>query len=159
MILGLYDLDFWHGHMHFPNLELMKIYNYHIKNNDKVLFIKPGDELGRFNKIIYFKEIPSTIVPRSVDLSSNKASHIGYGFYKQFFPIEEKYWDIAPNYLIYAPFSTKIPKNIYKTLIDGSIVRVENNDFSGFKDNTSAILISDCDFLNLSNAKDFVKEY
>ena len=70
--IGLYDTDLFHYQKHHPNLELMKIYNYHNKKGDKVLMMRPGDEEGRF---IYGK---------------NKEIY-GYGFVKSYFPIDEIY--------------------------------------------------------------------
>lgn len=57
--LGLYDIDLWHRGKSAPNLELMKLYNYHKKKGDIVLMMRPGEDEGRFNRIIYFKDKPN----------------------------------------------------------------------------------------------------
>ena len=87
MIIGLYDIDFHHSSVHFPNLELMKIYNYHYQKGDKVIFMTPKTDKGRFNEIVYFKELVNTKIPKTIDIDMTKDHVYGYGFYKHYTPI------------------------------------------------------------------------
>lgn len=64
MTLGLYDIDLWHGRKSVINLELMKIYNYYKQKGHIVIMMRPDEDEGRFNKIIYFKDNPNTQIPR-----------------------------------------------------------------------------------------------
>jgi len=57
-VIGLYDIDMWHRGRSGPNLELMKTYNYYNNKGHKVIMMRPEEDEGRYNKIIYFKENP-----------------------------------------------------------------------------------------------------
>ena len=67
--IGLYDIELWHRGKVMPNLELMKIYNYHYNKGDKVVMMRPNENEGRFNQIIYFKDNPNTQIPKTLHLS------------------------------------------------------------------------------------------
>lgn len=158
MVIGLYDIDLFHNSSKFPNLELMKIYNYHLQHNDKVLLMNPKSDEGRFTEIVYFKEVPSYSVPKSISLSGSKKHIYGYGFYKKYNPINAKYHDVPPLHLVYAPYADKMKSN-YNNLICGSIVRCENEDYSGLKKEGNTLLVADYDFINLPNSKDFARQF
>jgi hypothetical protein len=66
MIIGLYDIDLWHRGRAVPNLELMQYYEYYHKRNDRVVLMKPTDEESQFAKIIYFKENPNVLLPKTL---------------------------------------------------------------------------------------------
>ena len=159
MVLGLYDLDFHHSAVKFPNLELMKIYNYHYQKGDKVLFMTPKMDKGRFNEIIYFKELPSTRVPKTLNIDMLKDHIYGYGFYKCYTPINQKYQSMPPSYMIYEPYSDKFTKQTYDLIHKHSFVRVENSDFTGFRKGSQKILLADYDVAALPNFTSFLEEY
>ena len=52
----LYDIDLLHSTRFAPpNLELMKVFNYHYQRGDIVKMGMPKEnDLGRYNQIIYF---------------------------------------------------------------------------------------------------------
>lgn len=159
MVLGLYDIDLLHNQSKFPNLELMKIYNYHQQHNDKVILMNQKSDEGRFTEIIYFKEVPTYQVPKAVSLSGSKKHIYGYGFYKKYVPINQKYHDMPPLHIIYSPYADKL-KTYYSLLDRGqSIVRCENEDYSGLKHEGYTLMVVDYDFINLPNAKDFVRKF
>ena len=57
MNAGCYDIDLFHSSTKYPNFSLMKVYNYHYQNNDRVTMVRPTDkDLGRFTHLIYFKD-------------------------------------------------------------------------------------------------------
>ena len=159
MVLGLYDLDFQHSVTKFPNLELMKIYNYHYQKGDKVIFMTPKMDKGRFNEIIYFKEVPSTRVPKNLNIDMLKDHIYGYGFYKCYTPINQKYQPIPPSYMVYEPYRDKFSKQTYNLIRNHSFVRVENNDFTGFHKGSDKILLADNDIAALPNFTNFLEEY
>lgn len=159
MVIGLYDIDLHHGVTKFPNLELCKIYNYHLKNNDKVIMMTPKTDKGRFNEIIYFKETPSLGIPKSLNINMLKDHIYGYGFYHCYTPINQKYQPISPNIICYEPFRNKLNKMAYDWAQKHSFIRVENSDFTGYQKDSDKILIADCNFAALPNAIDFMKEF
>ena len=71
-IIGLYDIDMWHRGQSAPNLELMQIYNYFYSRNNRVIMLKPNDNLTKFQKIYYFKEKPNIALPNSLELNLDK---------------------------------------------------------------------------------------
>lgn len=82
MSIGLFDLDLWYYRGNkFPNLELMKIYNYYYKKNVPVLMMRPDSERTRFEKIIYFKEHSDDFVPARETLAGDNIVLFGNGFY------------------------------------------------------------------------------
>ena len=51
----LYDIDFLHGQSFSPpNLELMKVFNYYFKKGNVVNLGMNGENLDRYNQIIFF---------------------------------------------------------------------------------------------------------
>lgn len=107
--IGLYSLDLWHRtNKAMPNLELMKIYNYHFTHNDIVMMMRPGEDEGRFSKIIYFKDNPNFSIPRNVSVSGPNKEICGYGFYKKFFPIDNIYANEPPSYYPYEPYTERL---------------------------------------------------
>ena len=68
--IGLYDIDMWHKGKSHPNLELMKTFNYLQQENHRVIMMKPTDEVGRFNQIIYFKDNINVDIPRTINVGS-----------------------------------------------------------------------------------------
>ena len=158
-IYGLYDLDLWHCPKHYPNLELMKIYNYHYSKGDKVLMVRPGDDTGRFNKVIYFKENSVFLIPKSVNVYGKNKEIYGYGFTKMYFPLDEKYHNVPPLYNLYDLFSEKFNRSNYTLMRNNSFIRFENKDFSDFKKDCKHIFIADHNFCYLPEADLFRKEY
>ena len=157
--IGLYDLDMWHCSKRFPNLELMKVYNYHYNKGDKVLMVRPGDDTGRFNRIMYFKENPTFLVPKTVNIYGKNKELYGYGFAKTLFPIDDIYHNVPPLYNLYDLFSEKFAKSTYTLMKNNSFIRFENKDFSDFKKDRKHIFIADHDFCYLPEADLFRKEY
>ena len=62
----LYDIDLLHSTRFAPpNLELMKVFNYHYQRGDIVKMGMPKEnDLGRYNQIIYFKNNPKQAIPK-----------------------------------------------------------------------------------------------
>lgn len=144
MTIGLYDIDLWHGSCKYPKLELMKIYNYCYQNGQKVIMMQPNMDEGRFDKIFYFKEYPSTHIPKTLVLTGEKKKIYGYGFYKRFIPLSEKYNNIPPTFLPYDSYSNKLTnKSTYETMRKSSLIRLENSDFSGFVKDAKKCYIAD----------------
>lgn len=157
----LYDIDFWHGqNFSPPNLELMKVFNYYYKKGDLIKFGKPKENFDRYNQTIFFKSNPNTKIPKALNLAGEDKQIYGFGFFKEFSPLADKFSKIEPNYLPYDLEEDKI-KNIklYNHIKKNSLIRVENKDFSDFKKDCNTIYIADYDFLNLSNADDFIKQF
>lgn len=101
MVVGLYDLDLRHSQMSWPNLELMKIFNYHNQNGDKVILMKKTDNEGRFNSIIYFKDNKKLHIPMGINVIGKNKKIYGEGFFNAFSSLPEKYLDSPPNPMIY----------------------------------------------------------
>lgn len=160
MIIGLYDIDLWHSPKKYPNLELMKIYNYCEINGQKAVMMTPTTDEGRFDKIFYFKDFPSTNPPKNLILSGPKKSIYGYGFYKKFFPLAAKYDGIKPSFIPYDSFSSKLTNSkSYEIMRRSSIVRLENQDFSGWVDDSNRCYIVDQNPAQLEQTLTFLQEH
>lgn len=157
--IGLYDIELWHRGKAMPNLELMKIYNYHFTHNDVVIMMKPGEDEGRFTRIIYFKDNPNTQIPRNIILSGPKKEIYGYGFYKQFFPLEDIYINSPPSYYPYDPYTEKFTITSYNQIKKSSYIRLENKDFADYKEEKLYITFADHDLLYIDGAEDFLREH
>lgn len=156
---GLYDCDFWHGTTTVPNLELMKAFNYYYSCGDIVVFLSPQDSLARFNKVIFFKEYPSTRIPAKINLSCENGERYGYGFYHKFESLTEGQ-NSSPIYLPYEMKKDKI-KNLraFNKYKKGSLIRLENQDFSDFKKDSSSIYLVDFMANQMPAFEDFVLEH
>lgn len=157
--IGLYDIELWHRGKAMPNLELMKVYQYHYQNNDIVTMMKPNDDEGRFNRIIYFKDNSNTQIPSSLSLTGHKKEFYGYGFYKQFYPLDECYTNVPPSYLAYEPFTEKFNLANYNQIKKSSYIRLENKDFSDYSENKLYITFADHHLFYIEGAKDFIHEH
>ena len=157
--IGLYDIELWHRGKAMPNLELMKIYNYHFINNDIPVMMRPGEDEGRFSKIIYFKDNPNTQIPRSLSLAGEKKEIYGYGFFKQFYSLDTLYKNVPPSYYPYDPFTERLSLVTYNKIKRSSYIRLENKDFSDYSDSKTYITFADHDLFYKENALDFIKEH
>lgn len=156
--IALYDVDLFHAPArHRPNLELMKTYNYYYKNNHKVTMVKPNEDLTRFSKIYYFKENSFNFFPKT-KLSDSKAVLYGEGFYNYYESLPSPLNASPPSYLPYDLFYEKFKGINYEHLKNNSIVRLENQDLTGFQEDKNAIYFVDKDFCSL-DFSDFLHEY
>lgn len=157
--IGLYDIELWHRGKAMPNLELMKIYNYHYNKGDKVVMMRPNENEGRFNQIIYFKDNPNTQIPKTLHLSGPLKQIYGYGFFNGFYPLEEKYQNAPPSYLPYEPFTEKMSNAVYNKIKKSSFIRLENQDFSDYNESKTWISFADRNLLYVDGAKEFFHEH
>lgn len=141
MTIGLYDIDLHHGSFTMPNLELMKYFSYYYNTNNQVIMMRPQDDEGRFEKIIYFKESPKTDIPNSLNLYGERKILYGRGFFGRTEQLPDFVSAAKPSFLPYDPYGAKVGAQ-YETIRKSSLLRVENNDRSGFKD-TQIIYIVD----------------
>lgn len=158
MNIALYDIDLYHAPArHKPNLELMKTYNYYYKSNHKVTLVKPSDDLTRFSKVIYFKDAHFNYFPKT-NLSESKAILYGQGFYNYFESLPLHIHNSPPSFLPYDLVYEKITGVKYEHLKQNSIIRLENKDITGFKENSNSIYFVDQDITSL-DFSDFFHEY
>lgn len=158
-MIGVYDIDLWHGVKSMPNLELMQIYNYYYKKGDRVIMLKPKDSITPFNRVFYFKENKKSKIPNSLDLSDEKIKVIGSGFYGKLPQLKPEILNTPPAYDPYDIYSYKLKVSKgYDTLKRSSLIRIETNNFAGFdKDNTN-IYVADSNFLYSAGAEDFLQQ-
>lgn len=156
--IGLYDIDFWHCQHKHPNLELMKTYKFYYDKGDKVEFIKPKQDIGRFNHVIYFKENFNIKIPDDICVTGEKKSFYGFGFYGYLTELKPEIFVVPPSYLIYEPFAYKFPNNIYNSLKSNSYIRFENKDFSDLKAGGGTIYFADNNLFNSDGIEDFLLE-
>ena len=156
----LYDVDLLHSSKFTPNLELMKVFNYYYSRGDIINLATKGENLSRYNQIIYFKQRPGTPFPKGLPFCGENIQIHGYGFYKKFTPLNDKFSGLPPNYLCYDLIEDKLKDlKLYNKIKKGSLIRIENNDFSDFKPEQKNIFIADFDVITLSAATDFFNEY
>ena len=160
MTVGLYDLDLWHSRDSYPNLELMKIYNFLYNKNEKVVMMKPTDDEDRFTQIIYFKDSPSLLVPKNLNLYGERKKVYGYGFFRKTGKLIPEIAKLSPMYLPYDAWTDKLKNTIpYDKIKKSSIVRIETEDFADYRENSEGVSIVDRDCLYLKNFEDFLKKY
>lgn len=63
--------------------------------------MEPKSEEGRFNKILYFKNNPSTIIPKDIYVNGENKIIYGYGFYKKINKLKNEILQCKPLYLPY----------------------------------------------------------
>ena len=158
-VIGLYDLNLWHSTRKFPNLELMKIFNYYYKNNAKVVMMTPETDEGRFNKIIYFKETYVRESQKLPAMSGPNKQIFGYGFYKKSELLPEPIQATPPSFMPYDPYSNLLTShNSYEALRRSSLVRLRTNDLTGMNDNNKRVFIVDIEPLQCENFLSFIRD-
>jgi hypothetical protein len=155
--IGIVDLDLWSNIKSFPNLELMKVYNYYYNKNNIVRMVRPTDPLTTFTHIYFFKENPNTSISKKINMRMDNKTLYGYGFYKKFFPLKNEISEVPPRYLPYDSFVERLANTkSYDTMKQSSYIRVENKDFTDYKPDRTNIYIADYDFIHLQESLDFL---
>lgn len=158
MVVGLYDIDLWHGSKAYPNLELMQIYQHLYDRGDKVLFLKPEEDTGRCNKIFYFND--HTKIPKNLIVTGPKKQIFGYAFYHINEPLKPEISAAAPNFLCYDPWTNKLSnKSHYNKMKSSSYVRLETENFGGYKPEATSIFFADNDLFSVAATKNFLEEH
>ena len=157
--VGLYSIDLWHNRHAVLDFELMKVYNYHYNRNDRVIMMRPEDNEGRFDKIIYFKDKEDSYTPKNHSLSGPNKEIYGYGFFKAFYPLDEMYKNEPPCYLPFDPYIERFTLSVYNKIKKSSYIRLENEDFSDFSKDERYITFADHNLLYVPGAESFIKEY
>lgn len=134
MQIGLFDLDLWYSKRRYPNLELMKTYNYYYKNNHNVIMMTPNTDEGRFDKIIYFKDKPGMDIPIEIDMCGPNKIRFGFGFYGKDELLPDEIQKTPPTFLPYDLYSERLYIKDYEYLRKRSIVRITTNDFTGLNE-------------------------
>lgn len=158
MVVGICDLDLFGKERSYPILEVMQINNYLQQQGHKVYMFSTKDSDKRFDKVMYFKEIPKTKIPMGVEIAGEKRSHYGYGFYKVPIQLKPEYYTVPPAYDIYNKYFDKFAIN-YEIFNKSSYVRVANENFIDFDDNKLRIIIADNDFLYVPSATQYIKDH
>ena len=158
MQIGLFDLDLWYSHKGFPNLELMKTYNYYYTNHHKVIMMNPETEEGRFDKIIYFKDRPTMDIPLELNLCGDNKERFGYGFYGKDELLPPEIQKTPPSYLPYDIYSDRLRGDKYEYIRKRSIVRFATNDFTGLNE-YKEVYVVDRNPTSIPNIFDFFDKY
>ena len=121
--------------------------------------LRPQDleDLGRFSKVIYFKENPGELKAKEVKLTGPNIKLMGYGFYKLPPELPRQYHSEAPNYFPYELYSTKMSTD-FKKIKRSSYIRFATNDFADYAPDKKLITIADYNFFELPNALNFIEE-
>ena len=154
--IGLYDMDLLHSSKAWPNLELMKVYNYFHKQGDQIILMKKKEDEGRYNKIIYFKDSKNLKIPQGVNVIGKNKQIYGEGFFNIFSSLPEQYLNSPPDPMIYLEKQDKFKGLKWNKFIQSSIIRFSNNDMTGYKPNAKQIYIVDRGFCQLDGAIDFL---
>ena len=157
--IGLYDMDLLHSSKAWPNLELMKVYNYFHKQGDQVVLMGKKEDEGRYNKIIYFKDSKNLKIPQGVNVVGRNKQIYGEGFFNTFSPLPEKYSTSPPDPMVYLTVCSKFKTIKWNTFSNSSIIRYSNMDMTGYKENSQNLYIVDRNFCQLDGAADFLLEY
>lgn len=141
-VIGLYDIDLWHYPQKYPNLELMKTYNYYYKQNIKVVMMNPSTEVGRFSKIYYFQDNKKVNIPLSLKLSGPNVNLFGYGFYGKDELLPEPIQATPPSFLPYDIYCDKLAiKKTYETVRRRSVIRAATYDLTGLTDSKHVYVV------------------
>ena len=124
------------------------------------MLMKPTDDEGRFNKIIYFKENPNVPIPTKLSIYGDNKSFTGYGFFKKNELPPPEIAKMPPSYLPYDAWVNKlnISATEYNKMKNNSFVRIETENYAGYNKNANRIYIADRDPLIYPNALDFIEE-
>jgi hypothetical protein len=127
-----------------------------------VAMLRPQDSIERFNKVFVFKEKPNTLINKKIkiDLGDKKVDCLGYNFYHKNPNLIPEIAATPPSYLPYVAFTERLAdKKLLDKMQKNSYIRVGTNDFSGFKSERKDIYIADYNFIEQSNALDFLRDY
>ena len=103
--------------------------------------MRPRDDFGRFDQIIFFKDNPKSRIPNSLDISGEKSTYYGRGFYGITEPLPEGVRAAAPSFLPYDLYSDKIKR--YEKYRANSLIRLETNDRTGFIPDAKIVFVVD----------------
>lgn len=158
--IGLYDIDFYHSNVFSISLPLMKVYRALLNEGHRVIMMKAYEKTGRYNKIIYFKDNPKVVVPLKLNINTDKAKLIGYGFYGESGLTNPKIIETPPDFMPYDLISSKIKnQSLYKSIRSNSFVDWREKDFSGAKSGAGITYINDRDFLKEEDWKELIQHY
>lgn len=122
--------------------------------------MKPDTDKNRFDQIFYFKDNFKLDVPRQLVLGGKNEQIMGYGFFKYTEKLIPEIASLPPLYYPYDPYSEKLKRIAsYNNLKSSSLIRLETNDFTDFKEDKPNIYIADNEFAKVPAALDFLKEY
>lgn len=157
--IALFDIDFWYGRKQYPNLELMKTFNYYYSQNHIIVFVKPNQSLEKYDRVFYFFENTNILLPKQLNILNEKSQCYGSGFYGNFRELISPINNSIPSYLPYDLEENNI-KNIklYNQIKKNSLIRLENLDFSGFNSKSKYIYLVDHDVL-YKDFENFAIEY
>lgn len=153
MTVGVYDIDFNHGHSFSLSLALMKVYNRLYNEGHQVIMMKPYEKIGRYNKVFYFKESPKLKVPIGISVN-DKCSFIGYGFHGKN-ELNERTKSYSPSFFPYDLYLNKIKNlSLYKKIKNNSLIDWREKDFTGIKKKSNIFFVNDRDFLKEADWQD-----
>ena len=81
------------------------------------------------------------MIPNSLNLSNQKSTYYGRGFYGKTEPLPEEIRAMPPSFLPYDLYSDKIKK--YEKIRSNSLIRLETNDRTGFIPDAKIIFVVD----------------
>lgn len=158
--IGFYDIDLWHRGKSVPNLELMKTYNYLYQQGNKVTMMKPTDEIGRFNHIMYFKDNINVDIPNHIEVTGENKSFYGYGFYGYTIPLKPEIAAVPPVFTPYDAYATKLSvKAKYDQIKRNSLIRFETKDFTYMQPKSRKIFFVDHNLFEQEGIDDFLQEH
>ena len=118
--------------------------------------MKPKEDTGRCNKIIYFND--NTKIPYGLDTVGEKKQRIGYGFYGFNEQLQDDIANTSPNFEVYLPWLDKLSaKTVYNKMTRSSYIRLETNNFGGYI-KSQTIFLADNNFFSIENSVDFLRE-
>lgn len=147
MTVGLYDIDFNHKTSFSISLPLMKAYNKLYKEGHQVIMMKPYEKTSRYNKVFYFKESPTLMVPKNLIIDSDKAKYYGYGFLKKS-GLSDSTKSVPPSFFPYEVNSNRIRnKPLFSRIKNNCLIDWRERDFTNYRKGTTTTFINDTDFL------------
>lgn len=159
MIVGLYDIDLYHKSKSYPNLELMQLYTYYYNKGNRVEMLKPKEKETKYSQIFYFKEF-NTMLPKDISFVEDNKQIIGFGFYGKLPQLKKEITSLPPTIEPYGLYAHKIAGyKGYDSYLKSSIVRIETENFGGYKNESLHTYIVDSNFLYSAGAEDYLKNH
>lgn len=125
----------------------MKVYRKLYDQGHQVLMMKPYEDTGRYNKILYFKDNPNLNTPKGI-VFDDKASFYGYGFYKQS-NINDNTKKIEPSFFPYDINLERLKnKSLYKSIRANDLIDWREKDFTYTHAGKTYTYVGDRDFLS-----------
>lgn len=120
--------------------------------------MRKNEKTERYNKVFYFKSLPTTSLPKNFKIDLDKGQLLGYGFYKNSGITNPETIKTPPSFTPYELVKDKMKGNLYKKIRNHSVIDWREKDFTGDKLNDT-VFVNDADYSSEEDWEDLFTYY